>query len=1052
MRGGTALQALALVGAGIGTLALTAAPAAAQDYTSGAVSGSVTDTDNKSVAGAQVTLRSDAQNQTRTFVTSSNGSFSASGLAPGSYQITVNADGYQETTGSVTIAASQENRVSLTVVSVNAPKDIVITSLRVRQDFTKTTTGLSIDVPSLVANVPIARSVTALTLLAPGTLRGVSGFGDVPSVGGSSVAENAYYINGLNITNPDTYVGSARVPFDFYKTVDVQTGGYAAEFGRATGGVINATTKSGTNEPFMAIHGNFAPSFASSRNNRNIGNPLTPSSIGSLSRNDSSQLTIEAGGALIKDHVFLYGLLSDNRTITKNLYPSSGVFERTKNTDPFYGGKVDVYLTSTQHLEFTYFNTSAKTYIDDYTATRVAAASAPYTTATIANNSTGEINRVGGSNWVGRYTGSITNFFQISAAYGISKDNNDLVPSDISSFYVRDQRAATGGGSTVGRTISTSQAFSGNTIDETKRKFWRVDGDLRFDLLGRHHIRFGVDNEDLSEVKLTQLNGSLPVRYTYTNTGVQLLYERLGGNVSGRDRAYYLQDSWEPTTGLTVNLGIRDDEFQQSNLSGQNYINFKGNWGLRAGFSFVPNGDSPFKLTGSYGRYFIPPAMNLGFRGRDLYFAEYYNYPGVANIAGGVNTAGNLAASGAFTTNPTTGLPLLALGTPQTGRAGYGTTCPTQVNLTGLAGAPAYGGATCTVLGAGVQDPAFAKVVPGTKATYEDEFILAARYQLSPLFSVGLTGTYRKLNRVSEDTDFSVQIYDQLGCGNATPSGTASQCNFYGANSAYYIWNPGASSVTVRDFSDATKTITLTGLTFPKPKRTYKAITFDWKRVDDGVWSFSGSITWSRLKGNTEGTVKSDAGNGAQTDAGSTQDFDYAGLADYSDGVLPNNRDWSFKAFGAVHVTKNLLFGANVQVTSPMYLSCEGFHPTDPYAAGYGASSFYCSAGAPNATGVYTGTSPSPRGTGLKSDWMKTLDLSLRYTVPTSVGLGKNFVLRVDAFNVFNTQSVLQRYVQQQTAELSGGLNGTYQSDPLYGTPTVYQAPRSIRFGFDIGF
>src|SRR5699024_9688788 len=132
--------------------------------------------------------------------------------------------------------------------------------------------------------------ITALTLLAPTAQRGVSAFGDVPSVGGSSVAENAYYINGLNITNPDTYIGSARVPFYFYKNVDVQTGGYAAEFGRATGAVINATTKSGSNVPFLAMHVDWEPKSLQSKA-RNAGLSTSPTNIGHESTSDQKQLT-----------------------------------------------------------------------------------------------------------------------------------------------------------------------------------------------------------------------------------------------------------------------------------------------------------------------------------------------------------------------------------------------------------------------------------------------------------------------------------------------------------------------------------------------------------------------------------------------------------------------------------------------------------------------------------------------------------------------------------------------------------------------------------------
>ncbi|WP_174279374.1 TonB-dependent receptor [Sphingomonas bacterium] len=1054
LRGSTALQAIALLGASIG-LAAIAAPASAQDYTSGAISGSVASADNAPVANATVTLRSQAQNQTRTFQTTGSGSFNATGLAPGNYDVTVRADGYRDTTGTISVVAAQENAVRLTLVSTSAPAEVVVTGARVRQDFTKTTTGLNIDVPGTTSQIALPRSATALTLLAPGTVLGVAGFttsnGErVPSVGGSSVSENAYYINGLNITNPDTYVGGAKVPFDFYKSFDVQTGGYAAEFGRATGAVLNATTKSGTNTPFMAIHANFQPQQLKSHQ-KNVGAVDGPVSIGALARDDSTQVALEAGGALIKDHVFLYGLLQTNAQITERAFGLAGTYERDVTNDPFYGGKADVYFTPTQHAEFTYFNTSSHTRITNFAFTPNAA----FNGGTIGNVTGVEDQKTGGVNYVGRYTGSITDFFQISAAYGLNKDANNLSPTDPASYYVRDQRAATSPtGTTTTRIISTLQPFQGNTIDATRRRFYRVDGDLRLELLGRHHFRFGFDNEDLSESKINALNGTLPIRYTYANSGVQLLYERLGGNVSGRDRAYYLQDSWEPLTGLTLNLGVRDDEFNQKNLSGQKYLDFKSNFAARAGFSFVPGGDSKFRFTGNYGRYFIPPAMNLGFRGRDLYFAEYFNYPGVTNgtqAGGQTQTAANTAASGAFRTDPVTGLPLLALGSAQTNRAGsgYASTCPTS--LAAAPGAPVNGAATCLIYGAGVQDPAFAKVAPGTKATYEDEFLASARFQFTNLISVGLTGTYRKLSRVSEDTDFAPIIATALNCGATGQTGTAAQCNFYTNNSAYYIYNPGSSTVKLVDFTNAGTVFTLTGQTFPKPRRTYEAVSIDFKHADNGVFSLQGSVTLSRLKGNSEGTVKSDAGNTAQTDAGSTQDYDYLGLTDYSNGILPNNHTWIIKAFGSVHVTPKFILGTDIQVVSPTFGSCEGFHPTDPNAAGYGSSSFYCATGALNAAGYYTATAPSPRGTGLKSQWQKTIDLSARYTLP----FGNDHILvRGDVFNVFNSRAVAQTYNQHELTKIDATATAPaqYQPDPLYGTATAYTQPRYARLGFDITF
>src|SRR5690606_20931573 len=136
---------------------------------------------------------------------------------------------------------------------------IVVTGTAIQAPFTGTTSGVALDLEDLVKKVPVGRDLTSVVLLAPGTTKGDTAFGNLASIGGSSVAENAYYLNGLNTTNFDNYLGSVEVPFDFYKSVEVKSGGYPAEFGRATGGIVNAVSKSGGNEFKAAVHLNYAP-------------------------------------------------------------------------------------------------------------------------------------------------------------------------------------------------------------------------------------------------------------------------------------------------------------------------------------------------------------------------------------------------------------------------------------------------------------------------------------------------------------------------------------------------------------------------------------------------------------------------------------------------------------------------------------------------------------------------------------------------------------------------------------------------------------------------
>ena len=1001
---------------------LAPATAEAQDYTSGAVAITVTDANGKTVPGATVTLVSKAQGVTKTLTASANGVATATGLTPGDYDVTVTANGYDTYKGTANVVVSQEVTYTYSLNTAGAATTVTVTGHRVRQDFNKTTQGLNVDLTTLSAQEPIARTITAVTLLAPTTVKS-DAFG-VPTIGGSSAAENAYYINGLNITNPDTYVGGSAVPFDFYKTVDVQTSGYSAEFGRATGGVVNATTKSGTNTFMFAVHGNSSPNSLRSK----TWDLLESGEPAKYQTSDNNSLSIESGGALIKDKLFLYGLVQLNDIRSTYADMDNGFYQKASSKDPFYGLKGDWYITPGQHLELTYFNTTATEHDTRYNYTGDAEDGSDGVIGSEITNGKRTI-KTGGQNWVAKYTGNITDWFTVSAAYGDTKDSDDITPENTSLNYVRrynyDKAAY--------ERLSTTQPYTALSTDDTERKFWRLDGDLRFEAMGKHHIRFGLDNEDLSMNKIDKLVGDEPVQYQYYYSGgayikyARTLYEALGGTVSGKDSAGYIQDSWDVTPTLNLQIGLRDDEFKQTNLSGQQYLDLKGNWAPRLGFSWKPSADSNWRFTGSYGQYYIPPAMNLGYRGKDNYYYETFAYP-----AGGLQI------------DPTTGLPTTTLGDPTTVSI-YNSPCPTS-NLSSAPGIPATAGGAnaCVVYGAAYQEPANAKAAVGLKATRETEYTLAANYRVNDLWSGGISVVYRNLDRVSEDTDFAPEIVDY--CTNVLHVDCADPYagNTYGYGGSlpeYHVWNVG-DSVTIKTFhilpdgKNEQEVITLTGLGFPKPKRTYTGVTFNFKRDFDGKWGLQGSYTWSRSYGNYEGTTYTfGGGDTGQTDAGSTQLDDYLHLSDYSTGILPNNRTHEFKLWGSYAITPNFLVGANILVQSPQSLSCMGTYP-DPNdaASGYGAASHYCDG------------KPAPMGTGGKTDWTKNIDLSLRYTVPSRFALGGKLVLRGDIFNLFDNKQITGRDMDFDLGDASNDYNTNYY------VPTSYGPPRTVRIGFDLNY
>src|SRR5207245_7776678 len=120
-----------------------------------------------------------------------------------------------------------------------------------------TTSGANIT-SELLERVPVGRDIGSTLYLAPGvSSSGTAGHAN-PSIAGGSGLDNQYVIDGVNVTNQGYgALGSYSIvfgslgnatPFDFVKEVQIKTGGYEAEFGQSTGGVVNVVTKSGSYE------------------------------------------------------------------------------------------------------------------------------------------------------------------------------------------------------------------------------------------------------------------------------------------------------------------------------------------------------------------------------------------------------------------------------------------------------------------------------------------------------------------------------------------------------------------------------------------------------------------------------------------------------------------------------------------------------------------------------------------------------------------------------------------------------------------------------------
>lgn len=1046
---------LALVVAGFAASAAFVTPAMAQDFTYATASGQIVGEDDAPISGATVEIKSNDQGFTRSVTTDSSGNYRIPTLPQGTYTFTVKADGYSTFTDPAVRITQSEGGNSFRLAPAGAATtaadgSIVVTGQRIRvSDFDRTTTGQVISVADVAARVPVARDLTSVILLAPGTSAGDNAFGSLPTISGSSVSENTFFINGLNVTDFREGLGSVEVPFEFYQTVEVKNGGVPAEFGRFTGGFINAITKSGGNQFHGGILVNWEPDALFEDRKNTL-----------IDRNDQDsretiQMIANLSGPIIKDKLFFYGfyqtnyiksgdtLLTAQPNVTepdptssvpgarRAVAPFSTGLRREQRTmrSPFYGGKIDFLPFEGHRLEFTYFNSSFDRYLNSYNITNAAGGTYnsrlnPEAPVIGAYQSTALL-QGGGENFIGRYTGQLTDFLTVSGAYGKNK-RRDVVGSTTPDYP--------GISDTAGLGLSGNAV---NALDENfdEREFYRADAELFVNLLGEHHFKGGYDRENLTTDATTSYTGN--VFYTYVRTSPtsgdvyvptpNTLYVTgrtfvNGGVFTSKNEAFYLQDSWSLFDNrLTLNLGVRNDRFSNKNVAGKTYYESGNQWAPRLAASFDPFGDKRTKIYGSYGRYFLPIVANTNIRlaGAELDYTRY-------NLVAGINPDGT----------PILGAPVLGFADA--------TACPDTAIR------------NCDIISDGVATATEATVSKSLKPQSVDEFVLGFEQQIGDRIKVGVFGQYRKLNDSLEDIaiDAAVNTYctkNNLDC--TTSSGSPIWSGFH----QYVLANPGRDAqITLSNPVNGETTLrtvnfTAADLGYPKAKRTYKAITATFDREFDGQWSLAASYTWSESKGNIEGGVRSDNG---QTDSGLTTAFDQPGLVNGAYGFLPSHARHNIKVFGSYQIADWLVLGAQFQAISPRKFGCIGRVPRsiDQYAGAYGAAGFYCNLdssgnvitdptkGVIN-TATATSLSLTPRGSRLESDWNIFTNLTAVFTLPTEA---VNATFRVDVFNVFNRQGVLD------LRELGTQANGAPRGD--YGSPLSYQQPRYFRFQFGVQF
>ncbi|MEY2853559.1 MAG: hypothetical protein RL030_691, partial [Pseudomonadota bacterium] len=498
-----------LVAAAVSALIATAAPKAFSQTAEGSIYGRV-------AAGSTVTVTSEAIGITRTTAAQSDGSFNISRLPAGTY--TVSADG--RTTNVVVRIGTGS------AADFNSLEEVTVAGMRQRTiDFTSTESN-AVFTQEMVQQLPVPLNVNAVATLTPTVLRGDTGLGsgDLPSFAGSSVAENAYYINGFDVTNIRNFLSYADLPYEAVAQQQVKAGGYGAEYGRSLGGVISLATKRGTNEWSGGVSVGMNPSgLQSSGQNVLSREPSEPGVYSLFQQPDNyNEFAIGAfvGGPIIQDRLFAFAMVQMNDTTDRNF--GQTLATRESSSTPSGMLKLDWNIADGHLLEATgIYNKKRTEYVDFTNAT-------PFSTSFDGNGGK-SWTHTGGHVGILKYTGQLTDRLTFSALYG--------EVSDLTGVPVQGARQE---GLDCPVVLETNLAEIGcwpkpfpsvgvrlpGAPDVDERTAWRADVEYQ---LGSHKLRAGYDAQSFESTEIGGSTFTGGIYYRYFPVGASGVVNGVGG-------------------------------------------------------------------------------------------------------------------------------------------------------------------------------------------------------------------------------------------------------------------------------------------------------------------------------------------------------------------------------------------------------------------------------------------------------------------------------------------------------------------------------------------
>lgn len=617
-------------------------PAAGQSEAgAGTITGLVVDPTGAPVAGARITVASAATGLQRTALSTEGGLFTLVRLPAGTYDITVEKEGFKQLRRSgVVVAVGSVTPVDARLEIGAVTESVTVTAEAALLETTRTQTSTVVG-EKLVRDLPInGRNFLDFVTLTPGVVRDPRG-GDL-SFGGQRGTVNSFLIDGTDSNNlffgQSTGRQGVRNPYsvsmDAVQEFQVNTNAFAPEIGRAAAGVINVITKSGTNE----FHG--GGFFFYRDTNLNANNAINKANNRPRAPYKFRQFGANLGGPVAKNRVFFFFNYDGQRNSEPVvLVPPPGVVAALPTLPPeaqaayneltsrYYkdysrGLDNDVYLAKVDFLL-----PAGQTLTVRYNANRFTGRNFENAGAQRALEATGD-SKVITDSLVAAYSKTLGPARLWEVRYNFTRDDQ---PGKANSSAPE---------TTVQQAGQTVIVFGRNNFSP------RYTNDRRNQIVstftwtfGRHTLKFGGD------LNFERIENFFPGQFSgvylfsslldYAQRRPATFQQALPGpgtrgpysNPNLNEYAFFIQDQWRVSSRLTLNYGLRydlldadpppflnpDPVLAQNNIRTNRLDLDRNNWGPRFGAAWRVLDSDRLVVRGGWGLFYgRTPAILTG--------------------------------------------------------------------------------------------------------------------------------------------------------------------------------------------------------------------------------------------------------------------------------------------------------------------------------------------------------------------------------------------------------------------------------------------------------